>query len=158
MSFYPAAMIGIALLTIVQVDEEQCSNASGHGLRSRIRTPIRNGSRYSRKGLAELGNIEGKNIHIEYREAVLDAEYDGVMADLVARKVDIIVAANVAATQHGQSDRNYPDRHVGSFRSSWNRCGHEFRAAGHERHRHDRVRSPIDRRASAGTPTPGTPA
>jgi putative ABC transport system substrate-binding protein len=51
-----------------------------------------------KKGLAELGYVEGKNIHIEYREAVLDAEYHGVMADLVNRKVDVILAANVAAT------------------------------------------------------------
>jgi len=52
-----------------------------------------------KQGLAELGYIEGKNIRIEYREAVLDAEYNGVMADLVYRKVDIILAANVAATR-----------------------------------------------------------
>ena len=52
-----------------------------------------------KQGLAELGYIEGKNIRIEYREAVLDAEYNGVMADLVDRKVDIILAANVAATR-----------------------------------------------------------
>ena len=52
-----------------------------------------------KKGLAELGYVEGKNIRIEYREAVLDAEYHGVMADLVDRKVDIILAANVAATE-----------------------------------------------------------
>jgi putative tryptophan/tyrosine transport system substrate-binding protein len=51
-----------------------------------------------RQGLAELGYVEGKTIRIEYREAVLDAEYHGVMADLVAQKVDIIAAANVAAT------------------------------------------------------------
>jgi putative ABC transport system substrate-binding protein len=51
------------------------------------------------KGLAELGYVEGKNIRIEYREAVLDAEYNGVMADLVNRKVDVILAANVAATR-----------------------------------------------------------
>ena len=52
-----------------------------------------------KKGLAELGYIEEKNIRIEYREAILDAEYNGVMADLVDRKVDIILAANVAATR-----------------------------------------------------------
>jgi len=45
-----------------------------------------------------LGYVEGRNIHIEYREAVLDAEYHGVIADLVTRKVDVIAAANVAAT------------------------------------------------------------
>jgi len=52
-----------------------------------------------KQGLTELGYAEGRNIRIEYREAVLDAEYHGVMAELVARKVDIILAANVAATR-----------------------------------------------------------
>src|SRR5579864_3602617 len=51
-----------------------------------------------KQGLAELGYVEGNNIRIEYRDAVLDGEYDGVMADLVARRVDLILAANVAAT------------------------------------------------------------
>jgi len=52
-----------------------------------------------KKGLTELGYIDGKNIWIEYREAVLDEEYNGVVADLVDRKVDLILAANVAATR-----------------------------------------------------------
>jgi putative ABC transport system substrate-binding protein len=52
-----------------------------------------------KKGLAELGLAQGRTIRIEYREAVLDAEYDGIMADLVNRKVDVILAANVAATR-----------------------------------------------------------
>ena len=52
-----------------------------------------------KKGLAELGYAEGKNIRIEYREAVLDADYSGVVAELVQRKVEIILAANVAATR-----------------------------------------------------------
>jgi putative tryptophan/tyrosine transport system substrate-binding protein len=51
-----------------------------------------------KQGLSELGYGEGKNIRIEYREAVFDAEYYGVMADLVSRNVDLILAANVAAT------------------------------------------------------------
>ncbi len=51
-----------------------------------------------KQGLTELGYVEGKNIRIEYREAVLDAEYHAVMAELVNQKVDIILAANVAAT------------------------------------------------------------
>jgi putative tryptophan/tyrosine transport system substrate-binding protein len=50
-----------------------------------------------RQGLIELGYVEGKNIRIEYREAVLDDEYRSVMAELVASKIDIIAAANVAA-------------------------------------------------------------
>src|SRR5215813_1073412 len=52
-----------------------------------------------KKGLAELGLAEARTIRIEYREAVLDTEYDAVMAELVGRKVDIILAANVAATR-----------------------------------------------------------
>jgi putative ABC transport system substrate-binding protein len=51
-----------------------------------------------KQGLTELGYIEGKTIRTDYREAVLDAEYNGTMADLVSRKVDVILAANVAAT------------------------------------------------------------
>jgi putative ABC transport system substrate-binding protein len=50
-----------------------------------------------RQGLTELGYVEGKNIRIEYREAVLDDEYRSVMTELVASKIDIIAAANVAA-------------------------------------------------------------
>ena len=48
--------------------------------------------------MAELGLVEGKTIQFEYRDAVLDAEYHAVMAELVGRKVDVILAANVAAT------------------------------------------------------------
>jgi putative ABC transport system substrate-binding protein len=50
-----------------------------------------------RQALTELGYVEGKSLQIEYREAALDAEYHAVMADLVDRKVSIILAANVAA-------------------------------------------------------------
>jgi putative ABC transport system substrate-binding protein len=51
-----------------------------------------------KQGLAELGYVEGKNLRIEYREAVLDTDYHAVIADFINRKVDIIIAANVAAT------------------------------------------------------------
>jgi ABC-type uncharacterized transport system substrate-binding protein len=50
-----------------------------------------------KQGLAELGYSEGKSVKIEYREAVLDGEYQVVMAELVASKANIILAANVAA-------------------------------------------------------------
>jgi len=52
-----------------------------------------------KKGLTELGYTEGRNIHIVYREAVLDADYEKVVTDLVHRRVDIILAANAAATR-----------------------------------------------------------
>jgi putative tryptophan/tyrosine transport system substrate-binding protein len=50
-----------------------------------------------RKGLTDLGYVEGKNIRIDYRDAVLDGEYQSMMTELVDSKVDIILAANVAA-------------------------------------------------------------
>jgi putative ABC transport system substrate-binding protein len=50
-----------------------------------------------KKGLADFGYVENKNILIEYRDAVLDAEYHDLMADLLDRNVNIILAANVAA-------------------------------------------------------------
>ena len=50
-----------------------------------------------KRGLTELGYVEGKNIRIDYREAVLDGEYNNVMADLIDHRVSIILAANVAA-------------------------------------------------------------
>ncbi len=50
-----------------------------------------------RQGLTELGYVEGKNIRLDYREAVLDGEYHSVMAELVGSKVDIILAANIAS-------------------------------------------------------------
>jgi len=51
-----------------------------------------------KQGLTDLGYVEGKNLRIEYREAVLDSDYHSVMAELVSQKVDMILAANVAAT------------------------------------------------------------
>ena len=50
-----------------------------------------------RQGLIELGYVEGKNVRVDYREAVLDSEYHSVMAELVSSKVNIILAANIAA-------------------------------------------------------------
>ena len=96
-----------------------------------------------KQGLAEFGYVEGNNLRIEYREAVLDAEYNGIMADMVDRKVDIIIAANVAATRAAaKATKNISDCNVGRLRSGRNRGSEKFRAAGHERHGHDDVRSP----------------
>lgn len=47
-----------------------------------------------KKGLADLGYSEGRNINIEYRAAKLDGEYAPIMSDLIAMKIDIIVASN----------------------------------------------------------------
>jgi putative ABC transport system substrate-binding protein len=50
-----------------------------------------------KKGLTDLGYVEGKNIRIEYREGVLDSDYHRVMAEFVDHKVKIILAANAPA-------------------------------------------------------------
>jgi putative ABC transport system substrate-binding protein len=50
-----------------------------------------------KQGLTELGYVEGRTVQLDYREAVLDAEYQGVMAALLDRKVRIILAANAPA-------------------------------------------------------------
>ncbi len=98
MPFYRAGMLGLALLTIVQVTEANTQTVPVIGyVAAKNANPKR--LEILKRGLAELGYIEGKNIRIEYREAVLDAEYNGVMATLLDRKVDIILAANVAATR-----------------------------------------------------------
>jgi putative ABC transport system substrate-binding protein len=60
-----------------------------------------------RKGLVEAGYIEGQNLAIEYRWA--EGRYDrlpGLAADLVGRKVDVIVtygASAIAAAKRGTS-------------------------------------------------------
>jgi putative ABC transport system substrate-binding protein len=62
-----------------------------------------------KKGLTDLGYIEGKTLKIEYRYAKLDREYDAVMAELVSRKVDIILAGNApAAVAAGKATRTIP--------------------------------------------------
>jgi putative ABC transport system substrate-binding protein len=45
-----------------------------------------------RQALAELGYDEGKNIVIEFRLASSDSEYSDLAAELVARRVDLILA------------------------------------------------------------------
>jgi putative tryptophan/tyrosine transport system substrate-binding protein len=50
-----------------------------------------------RQGLTDLGYAEGRNIRIDYREAVLDAEYANHVTELINSKVDIILAANAPA-------------------------------------------------------------
>jgi putative ABC transport system substrate-binding protein len=96
MSFRRAVLFGVALLTFGQVDRTMAEPTLAY-VAAKNANPKRLDA--FKKGLAELGYAEGKNIRIEYREAVLDAEYDGVVAELIERKVDIILAANVAATR-----------------------------------------------------------
>jgi len=50
-----------------------------------------------KQGLGEFNYIESRNIRIDYREAVLDAEYHSVMTELVGSEVNILLAANAPA-------------------------------------------------------------
>ena len=62
-----------------------------------------------KKGLTELGYVEGKNVRIEYREGVLDADYQHLMAEFVDHKVNIILAANApAAVAAAKATANIP--------------------------------------------------
>jgi len=98
MVFLRTGMLALTLVALLQITElpAQPSPIMGY-VAAKNENPKR--LEVFKKGLAELGYIEGKNIRFEYREAVLDGEYDGVVADLVDRKVDLILAANVAATR-----------------------------------------------------------
>jgi putative ABC transport system substrate-binding protein len=90
-------MLWPALLAVIQITDTAAQTLPVMGyVAAKNANPKR--LEVFKQGLAELGYVEEKNIRIEYREAVLDAEYQGVMADLVNRKVDMILAANVAAT------------------------------------------------------------
>ena len=94
MSFWRTGMLGLAILAVGQISETTTQTLPVIGYAAaKNANPKR--LEVFKQGLAELGYIEGKNIRIEYREAVLDAEYDGVMADLINRKIDMILAAEV---------------------------------------------------------------
>ena len=97
MSFRPNGMLGLALLAAIQVTDSAAQTTPVMGyVAAKNANPKR--LEVFKQGLTKLGYVEGKNIRIEYREAVLDAEYHGVVAELLSRKVDMILAANVAAT------------------------------------------------------------
>jgi putative ABC transport system substrate-binding protein len=97
MSFRRTRMLGLALLAAIQITDSAAQTTPVMGyVAAKNANPKR--LEVFKQGLTELGYVEGKNIRIEYREAVLDAEYHGVIGELVKLKVDIILAANVAAT------------------------------------------------------------
>jgi putative tryptophan/tyrosine transport system substrate-binding protein len=96
MSLRRDVLLGLAFLTLVHVAD---TKAEPMPTLAYVAAKNANPKRLDifKNVLTELGYL--KNIRIEYREAVLDADYDGVIAELIRRKVDIILAANVAATR-----------------------------------------------------------
>jgi putative tryptophan/tyrosine transport system substrate-binding protein len=97
MSFRRTRMLGLALLAAIQMTDSAAQTTPVMGyVAAKNANPKR--LEVFKQGLTELGYVEEKNIRIAYREGVLDAEYHGVVGELVNLKVDIILAANVAAT------------------------------------------------------------
>ncbi len=97
MSFWHTWAVGVALAAVGQITDAAAQIVPVMGyVAAKNANPKR--LEIFKQGLTELGYVEGKNIRIEYREAVLDGEYRGVMTELVNQKVDVILAANVAAT------------------------------------------------------------
>jgi putative tryptophan/tyrosine transport system substrate-binding protein len=96
MSFWRSGLLALALLTPAHIDVAAQPSPVLAYVAAKNANPKR--LEALKLGLTELGYVEGKNLRIEYREAVLDAEYHAVMAELVTLKVDMILAANVAAT------------------------------------------------------------
>lgn len=96
--FWRTGMLALAVLAVGQASEAAAQTLPVLGyIAAKNANPKR--LEVFKQGLAELGYVEGKNVRIEYREALLDAEYHDEMADLVDRKIDLILAANVAATR-----------------------------------------------------------
>lgn len=59
--------------------------------------------------MPSLGYFDGKNLRIDYREGVLDADYHQVIMEFVAANVDIILAANApAAVAAGKATSTIP--------------------------------------------------
>src|SRR5215471_18677343 len=97
MSHWRTGMLGLVLLAIVATSHTSAQTIPVVGyVSAKNANPKR--LEVFKQGLAELGYVEGQSIRIDYHDAVLDVEYDGVMVDLIARRVDLILAANVAAT------------------------------------------------------------
>jgi putative tryptophan/tyrosine transport system substrate-binding protein len=97
MSFRRTRMLALALLAAIQIADGAAQTTPVMGyVAAKNANPKR--LEVFKQGLTELGYVEEKNIRIQYREGVLDAEYHGVVGELVNLKVDIILAANVAAT------------------------------------------------------------
>jgi ABC-type uncharacterized transport system substrate-binding protein len=96
MSSWQRAVLALLLVAVIQVPNAiaQAVPVLGYATAKNA-----NPKRFSvfKEALAQLGYVEGRNIRIEHREAVLDAEYDAAIADLINGKVNIILAANVAA-------------------------------------------------------------
>ena len=109
-----------------------------------------------RQGLRDLGYVEGRNLVIEYRDAEGKTErLPALAAELVALKVDVIVAARHTARPGRQaSDQDPPHCLRCCCRSGCERARHQPCAAGRQCHGVVQPR-PGARRQASGTAQAG---
>ena len=91
------------------------------------------------KGLAESGFVEGRNLVVEFRWGKGDVtRLPDFAADLVARRVAVIVTTSEPGAAAASKRRRDPDRLQFHFRSRRQRLGEELCAPGRQHHRHSR--------------------
>jgi len=93
-------ILTIALLTAaLAADAQQAGKVHRIGFLRYLRCPDNPGSEYLRKGLRELGYVEGRNIIIECRESPGKAgRLPDLAAELVRRNVDVLVTEGTPAS------------------------------------------------------------